>query len=104
MASWALGMGIIVFGILHLIGVSIILAYPFLQLRYANLLAGVSVIAAGIYLETLDFLSESPWLLPLGVMYEGFFMPDYRPLWSWFGVVLIGIFVGNLAYGSGWRV
>ena len=28
-------------------------------------------------------------------------MPDYRPLLPWFGVVLIGLFVGNVVYGSG---
>lgn len=104
LATWALGMGIIVFGILHLIGVSIILAYPFLRLRSVNLLAGFSFIAAGLYINTLDLTSEGPWLLPLGVVQEGLSMPDYRPLLPWFGVVLLGVFAGNLLYGTGKRV
>jgi uncharacterized membrane protein len=104
LATWALGMGIIVFGILHLIGTSIILAYPFLRLRLLNLLIGLFLILVGWYLQALDLSSGSPWLLPLGFVPEGLFMPDYRPLLPWFGVVLLGIFVGNLVYGSGKRV
>lgn len=37
-------------------------------------------------------------LTPLGVVPEGLFMPDYRPLLPWFGVVLLGVFFGNAAY------
>lgn len=100
LATWALGMGLIVFGILHLIGVSIILAYPFLRFRLLNLFAGLSIVAVGWYLQTLDLVSGSPWLLPLGVVPEGLFMPDYRPLLPWFGVVLLGVYAGNLIYGG----
>lgn len=102
--TWALGMGVIVFGILHLIGISIILAFPFLRFRMANLLAGLAFIGLGWYMQALDLSSESPWLLPLGVVPEGLFMPDYRPLLPWFGVVLLGVFTGNLVYGSGKRI
>jgi uncharacterized membrane protein len=99
----ALGMGVVAFGILHLIGVSIILAYPLLRYRFANLVLGVSVIAAGWYLRAQGFTSESPFLLPLGVVPTDLFMPDYRPLLPWFGVVLVGLFAGNLLYGGGKR-
>ncbi|CAN5676530.1 heparan-alpha-glucosaminide N-acetyltransferase [soil metagenome] len=102
--TWFLGMGIIVFGILHLIGTSIILAYPFLRFRLPNLILGLAVICVGWYLQTLDLSSESPWLIPVGVLQEGLFMPDYRPLLPWFGVVLLGVYVGNLVYGSGKRM
>jgi uncharacterized membrane protein len=98
-----LGMGVVAFGILHLIGVSIILAYPLLKYRFANLLLGVSVIAVGWYMRAQDISSESPWLLPLGVVPENLFMPDYRPLLPWFGVVLLGLFAGNVLYGGGKR-
>ena len=94
------GMGIVAFGILHLIGVSIVLAYPFLNLRFANLFLGVAVFAAGLYVRAAD-PTGSPWLLPFGVVPEGWMMPDYRPLLPWFGVVLVGLFLGNVVYGRG---
>ena len=98
-----LGMGIVAFGILHLIGVSIILAYPFLRLRFTNLVLGALIFAAGQYVLAQDLYSQSFWLLPFGVVPEGVIMPDYRPLLPWFGVVLIGLFFGNAVYGDGRR-
>lgn len=98
--SVALGMGVIAFGILHVIGVSIILAYPLLGLRWPNLFLGGLVIAVGAYMMATGVSSESPWLLPFGVVPENLAMPDYRPLFPWFGVVLIGLFAGNLVYGA----
>ena len=99
----ALGMGVVVFGILHLIGISIILAYPFLRLRLTNLVLGTLIFAAGQYILAQDLSSQSSWLLPFGVVPEGVLMPDYRPLLPWFGVVLIGLFFGTLVYGDGRR-
>jgi uncharacterized membrane protein len=99
----ALGMGVVAFGILHLIGVSIILAYPFLRLRFTNLVLGPLIFASGQYILAQDLYSQSFWLLPFGVVPEGMIMPDYRPLLPWFGVVLIGLFFGNFVYGDGRR-
>ena len=98
-----LGMGVVAFGILHLIGISIILAYPFLRLRFANLVLGVLIFVAGQYILAQDLYSQSFWLLPFGVVPENVIMPDYRPLLPWFGVVLIGLFFGNVVYGDGRR-
>ena len=98
-----LGMGVVAFGILHLIGVSIILAYPFLRLRFTNLVLGILIFAAGQYILAQDLYSQSFWLSPFGVVPEGVMMPDYRPLLPWFGVVLIGLFFGNVVYGDGRR-
>lgn len=98
-----LGMGVVAFGILHLIGLSIILAYPLLKYRYANLFVGLSIIAVGLYMRIEGLSSESPWLLPFGVVPENLLMPDYRPLLPWFGVVLGGVFAGNTVYGGGRR-
>ncbi len=88
--------GFVLFGILHLIGISIILAYPFLKLRYWNLLLGIVFISPGIYLKnfTFDFL----WLVWLGIMPDRFYTIDCFPIFPWFGVVLIGVFFGNLLY------
>ena len=97
----ALGMGVVAFGILHLIGFSIILAYPFLSLRLTNLVLGTVIFIAGQYILAQDLYSQSFWLLPFGVVPEGVIMPDYRPLLPWFGVVLIGLFFGNVVFGDG---
>jgi uncharacterized membrane protein len=98
-----LGMGVVAFGILHLIGVSIILAYPLLKYRLVSLFLGLCVIAAGWYMRAQVVSSESAWLLPLGVAPENLVMPDYRPLLPWFGVVLLGLFAGNVLYAGGKR-
>ena len=93
-------MGIVAFGILHLIGVSIILSYPFLKLRVANLLLGAVIFGVGLYVQAAD-PTGTAWLLPFGVVPEGWVMPDYRPLLPWFGVVLVGLSFGNAVYGGG---
>src|ERR671913_1926607 len=99
----ALGMGVVAFGILHLIGISIIFAYPFLGLRFTNLVLGTLIFAAGQFIMVQDPYLQSYWLLPFGVVPEGVIMPDYRPLLPWFGVVLIGLFFGNVIYADGRR-
>lgn len=88
----------IVFGILHFIGISIILAYPFLRLKAMNLGLGAAAIGLGLYLQSLSF--PYPWLLWLGLAPDGFYTLDYIPLFPWFGVVLVGIFLGNSLYGD----
>jgi uncharacterized membrane protein len=97
------GMGVVAFGILHLIGLSIIFAYPFLKYRLLNLFLGLFLVAVGLYVRVQGFSSESPWLLPFGVVQEDLIMPDYRPLLPWFGVILLGLFAGNVVYGGGKR-
>jgi len=88
--------GFIVFGALHCIGLSILLAYPFLRFRYGNLVLGIVLIGVGIYLRTITM--ESPWLLWLGVRPSGLYTVDYFPLLPWFGVVLVGMFFGKTLY------
>jgi uncharacterized membrane protein len=97
----ALGYGYVIFGILQLIGLSIVLAYPFLRLRFVNAFVGLAVVAAGAYVGAQHIVAGGVvgvLLAPLGVFPEGLFMPDYRPLLPWFGVVLLGLFFGNVAY------
>ncbi len=90
--------GIILFGVLHCIGISIILAYPFLKydLKRKGLFLGIIMIIIGIYLrgQTYEFTS----LIWLGFKPENSYYLDYFPLLPWFGVVLVGIFLGNQLY------
>ena len=98
-----LQVGYVIFGILHLIGLSIVLAYPFLRLRLASLALGTLIIASGLYVGAMDLSLAGVGgvlLSPLGISPEGLLMPDYRPLLPWFGVVLLGIAVGNLLYAG----
>ena len=88
--------GFIIFGVLHCIGLSIILAYPFLRFNITNLMIGILLVFAGIYLKTLSF--DFSWLLWLGFKPSQFYTVDYFPLLPWFGVILIGLFIGNNLY------
>ncbi len=95
----AFGNGFVVFGILHLIGLSIIIAYPFLRSRWISLAAGLVFIALGVYLNTV--VISSPWLLWAGVKQYGRYMVDYYPVFPWSGVALVGIFAGYTLYPQG---
>jgi uncharacterized membrane protein len=97
-----IGQGFVIFGILHLLGLTIILAYPFLHVnRWVSLVVGVLVIGAGIYVDTLAV--AFPWLIWLGVKQTGIYMVDYYPVLPWFGVALLGIFAGYTFYPQGRR-
>ncbi len=92
---------LILFGALHLIGISIILAYPFLKRRYNSLIYGISAILVGLYLPHIFVTTK--WLLPLGLFPADYFYIDYFPIFPWIGVILIGLFFGNVLYHSGKR-
>jgi uncharacterized membrane protein len=96
---FVLGRGFVVFGILHLLGLSTILAYPFLRFRWVSLAAGIGIIILGSYAS--DVKSLSPWLLWLGIRQMGRYMVDYYPLLPWFGVALVGVFLGLTLYPWG---
>jgi uncharacterized membrane protein len=97
-----IGRGFVIFGILHLIGASIILAYPFLRWnRWISLVAGLVVIALGIYVDPL--VVTFPWLIWLGIKQAGVYMVDFYPLLPWFGISLLGVFAGRMFYPAGIR-
>ncbi|MHC1596023.1 MAG: heparan-alpha-glucosaminide N-acetyltransferase domain-containing protein [Candidatus Syntropharchaeales archaeon] len=50
----------------------------------------------GVYLKNLTF--GFSWLLWLGFRPENFYTLDYFPVFPWFGMVLIGLFLGNVLY------
>jgi len=91
----------IVFGILHCIGLSIILSIPFINYRLINLVLGSLLIIVGLSLKYFTF--GFSFLLPFGFMPRHFISPDYFPIFPWFGVVLIGIAIGNFAFKNAKR-
>ena len=86
----------IVFGVLHFIGIAIILEYPFLNKKYLNLILGILFIILGLILA--QFTVSYPWLLWLGLKPLGFITVDYFPLLPWLGVVSLGLFAGKTLY------
>lgn len=83
------------FGILHLIGVSILLLPFFVRIRW-NTPVALICIALGPLVASQSV--STSLLLPFGLMYPGFMSIDYFPLFPWFGVVLIGLVVGRFVY------
>jgi uncharacterized membrane protein len=91
-----IGKGFIIFGVLHLIGLSLLLAYPFLRLQRARIIFGLLFILLGIYLQNISV--GFPWLLWLGLAPPDFYSVDYFPVFPWFGVILAGVGLGDLFY------
>ena len=101
LATWLyLHEGFIIFGILHLIGVSVMLSPLFFRFGKYNMLLGLVCIAGGFFIGTV----QGPvWLLPLGIRPALFYSVDYTPLIPWFGAVLAGMGVGEFLYAGGVR-
>lgn len=96
------GSSFVVFGILHLLGVALILAYPFTRASaLVSLLAGLAIIVAGSYLNGIA--GQSPWWIWLGIPEQGRGMVDYYPLFPWAGVALLGVAAGKVLYPQGQR-
>ena len=101
LATWAyLHEGYVIFGILHLIGVSVMLSPLFFRLKKLNILVGFVCIGTG-YL--VSGLAGPAYLLPLGIVPAGFSSVDYTPFFPWFGMVLIGMGLGEVLYADGVR-
>ncbi len=98
---FVVGRRFVVFGILHLLGLSTVLAYPFLRSRWASLVAGLVVIGAGVYVGQVRL--SHPWLLWLGVRHSGRSMADWYPILPWFGAALLGVFAGLTLWPHGIR-
>lgn len=91
----------IVFGILHFIGVAILIAPLFVRLDVERLIvASIACLIAGYITNAIT----GPWLLLwLGIHPEPFASLDYVPLLPWFGLVLVGMALGRLYYPDGRR-
>jgi uncharacterized membrane protein len=92
--------GFIIFGILHLIGVSVILSVFFFRFGKYNILLGLLCSAGGFFIGNI---TGPVWLLPLGIQPASFASVDYTPLIPWFGAVLVGMGVGEFLYSGGIR-
>ncbi|MBI4173889.1 MAG: DUF1624 domain-containing protein [Candidatus Aenigmarchaeota archaeon] len=93
-----LGQPLITFGILHFIGVAVVLAPAFAPLGKWNLLLGLLLIGLGAYAGVQEV--DVPWLFWLGLKDGGYAALDYFPLLPWFGLFLIGLAVGQIRYAG----
>ena len=85
---------IILFGILHFITVASIFGLLFVRLGIVNLFLGLAIILIGQFVEYPIF--NQTYLHWIGLMTELPYTVDYVPLFPWFGIVLIGIYLGQL--------
>ncbi len=86
----------IFFGILHFIALASVLGLLFTRFYRLNLVLGTGLIVLGTQFQHAAF--NQPWLQWIGLMTHKPFTEDYVPLLPWFGVVLLGIFVGKLVF------
>ena len=93
------GKGIIIyFGVLHCLGVCMLLWSLFSRLpTWAVGLLSVAMVAVGL-LVIPDLRVDFPWLIPLGVKFPGFSSSDYFPLLPNLGFFLIGAVLGRTLY------
>lgn len=89
------------FGILHMLGVCMMLYPPFRRLPvWLVALLGVAFVLLGIWLRTQTVTVN--YLFPLGLRPERFFTgSDYFPLFPGLGWFLLGTVIGKTAYGKG---
>lgn len=91
----------IFFGVLHFIFVASILGLAFLRLYWVNLGLGSLLVLVGLTLQHPLF--DQPGLQWFGLMTHKPITEDYVPLLPWFGVVLIGLFLGRYFLRSSWN-
>jgi len=111
LATWLyIPAGCILFGILHVIGVSVMLSPLFFRFKKYNLLTGLAFIAIGLFviplINPISLSLPDPvalLLLPLGLHSATFWSVDYTPVFPWLGVVLAGLGLGEFLYGDGVR-
>ncbi|MBD3360600.1 DUF1624 domain-containing protein [Candidatus Peregrinibacteria bacterium] len=84
------------FGMLHLIGLSILSLSFIAGRKYLAFVIGIIIITAGFFIKTIT--TSSIILFNLG--FEGINISsiDYFPVFPWLGVVALGIGIGHILY------
>jgi len=84
------------FGILHFIGLGIMLSY-FFKDSNTLLWAGI-VLFVGLNIQS--FTVDFPWFMWIGLLPKNFYTLDYYPLIPWFGILLLGMYAGKKLYAQ----
>lgn len=85
----------IFFGVLHLISVATILAWPLAQKPKTAFVCGILSLGLGLYLGQFRF--DFAWLAWLGLRNQDLYPMDYLPLLPWFGWFCFGCALHPLA-------
>jgi uncharacterized membrane protein len=90
----------IMFGVLHCIGLSMIISIPLLKLKSYNLILAMFVVLIGWQLGQYTIENPTVFHLIIGLHQENMwrYTIDYFPLFPWFGATLFGISIGNILY------
>jgi len=90
----------ILFGVLHCIGLCIILSPLFLRFKHWNFVIATVMISAGIILGLFHVENPTALHLLIGLHPADFWIYtiDYFPLLLWLGVCLLGTAIGNVLY------
>lgn len=89
---------IIYFGVLHCLGVCMLLWPLFKRLPvWALGFLGLGLTGLGLWISG-NVVVDFPWLIPLGLVPEDFASSDYFPLLSNLGFFLVGAFLGKTLY------
>lgn len=88
---------VVKFGVLHLLGVCM-LVYPAFKKLPPAALAVLGLLIAVTGYAIRGVVVPQHWLFPLGLTYEGFTSSDYFPLFPQLGYFLIGASIGKTAY------
>jgi len=93
------GSGIIIyFGVLHCLGVCMLLWHPVRKAPIWLLaVLGALLVGLGLWLPTLPRV-DTFWLVPFGLLPNGFHSSDYFPLLPHFGFFLLGAVLGKTVY------
>ena len=94
---------IIYFGVLHCLGICMLLWPTYKNMPWwALLVHGLVLAALGLYLEHLltgrALSTTEPWLMPFGLYWQGFASSDYFPILPNLGYFLIGAAIGKTLY------
>ena len=88
---------IIRFGVLHCLGICMLLWPLFRKLPWWGLVAvGIPMVILGLWVSGIRI--DISWLYPLGLRVEGFQSADYFPLLPNLGFFLLGAAIGRTAY------
>ena len=95
----------IFFGVLHCIGLSILLSIPLIRLKEKAILIALPCITAGIILGHIAVQNPSYLQLIIGLHQADIASHtiDYFPLLPWFGVSMLGVAIGSMLYKNNTR-